>query len=117
MRNIVIALGALIMAASPAHATGGFQCRTAQKPVIEISVGFGHTAGVGLFAQRLIVGTREIAVDAPQWWLDDSEMRLLLVDRDRNGVVAELRAERKGATYDGSLDYRGKRYWVRCHES
>ena len=117
MRTFLIALPILAMLASPAHATGGWRCRTAAKPTIEITVAFGHTAGSALFAQRLQVDGRDVPVEAPQWWLDDSELRLVLTDPQANERLAVVRAMRKGDAYDGSVIYRGKRRWIRCYES
>ncbi|MEL7690375.1 hypothetical protein [Citromicrobium bathyomarinum] len=117
MHKRLIALTALALIASPAHATGGFQCRTAASPRIEITLAFGHTAGSGLFSRRLRVDGKEIAVDAPQWWLDDDELRVVLTDTQANERLAVVKAKRKGRAYDGSVVYRGKSHWVRCYES
>ena len=117
MRKHLLALSALALLASPAHATGGFQCRTAADPRIEINLGFGHTAGSALFSQRLRVDGEDISVDAPQWWLDDEELRLVLTDDQANERVAIVRARRNGDTFDGSVIYKGKRHWIRCYES
>ena len=117
MRKHLLALSALALLASPAYATGGFQCRTAADPRIEIMLGFGHTAGSGLFSQRLRVDGRDIPVDAPQWWLDDDELRLVLTDDQANERLAVVKARRNGGTYDGSVIYRGTSHWIRCYES
>ena len=116
MRTVLPALLALVLVSSPANATGGFTCRTASEPAIAIDLGFGHTAGSALFSQRLRVDGRNVAVEAPQWWLDDEELRLVLTDEQANERLAVVRATRKGATYDGSVAYEGKRHWIRCHE-
>ena len=117
MHKPLIALSALGLLASPANATGGFQCRTAASPRIEIMLAFGHSAGSALFSQRLRVDGKEIAVDAPQWWLDDSELRLVLTDRQANERLAVVKAVRKGDAYDGSVLYQGRHHWIRCRES
>ena len=118
MRYVIAlaALTALSFTAAPAHATGGFHCRTASEPKIEISVGFGHVVGTPIFGERLSVDGKDIPVEAPQWWLDDSELRLLLTDKQANERLAVVRATRNGDTYDGSVTYKGKRYWIRCYE-
>lgn len=116
MRKHLLALSALILLASPAHATGGFTCTTASKPTIQISVGFGHVAGAPIFGERLSVDGKDIPVEAPQWWLDDSELRLLLTDKQANERLAIVKAKRNGDTYDGSVTYQGKRHWIRCYE-
>ena len=122
MRNLLlspfaIALSTLVMIASPAHATGGVRCSTAAAPAIVITLGFGHVAGSALFSQRLQVDSETIAVAAPQWWLDDDELRVVLTDMQANEELAVIRAKRKGATYDGTVTYAGERHWIRCYES
>ena len=117
MRSLLIALPVFAMLASPAHATGGFVCRTAAEPAIEIAVGFGHTAGSALFAHRLQVDGRDVPVDAPQWWLDDGELRLVLTDPQANERLAVVKTVRKGDAYDGSVLYQGRHHWIRCRES
>ena len=117
MRYLILATAAAILASAPAHATGGFSCKTASDPQIAIDVGFGHTAGAALFSRRLHVGDEEIAVDAPQWWLDDDELRVLLTDTQANERLAVVKAKRKGDAYDGTVVYQGRRHWIRCRES
>ena len=117
MRYLILATAAAILASAPAHATGGVSCKTASDPQIAIDVGFGHTAGAALFSRRLHVGDEEIAVDAPQWWLDDTELRLVLVDNQAMERLAVVHATRNGATYDGSVRYNGQQHWIRCYES
>ena len=117
MRKYLIAFSALGLLASPAHATGGFQCRTAASPTIDIMLGFGHTAGSALFSERLRVDGKDIPVEAPQWWLDDSELRLVLTDAQANERLAVVKAKRKGDAYDGTVVYQGRRHWIRCRES
>ena len=117
MRYAVSAAAALLLAA-PAHATGGMQCSTASDPRIEISVGFGHTAGAALFAERLWVEDEDVPVEAPQWWLDGEELRLLLTDEQANERMAVVRARWNDAThsYDGTVEYRGRTSWIHCRE-
>lgn len=117
MRSHLIALPALALLASPAYATGGFQCRTAATPRIEITLGFGHTAGSALFSERVRVDGKDVPVDAPQWWLDDSELRLVLTDEQANERLAVVKAKRSGDAYDGSVIYQGRSHWIRCRES
>ena len=116
MRYLILASTAAILAAAPAHATGGMSCRTASDPEISIDVGFGHSAGSGLFMARLWVDGEDIAVQAPQWWLDGEELRLLLTDEQASERLAVVRATRNGDTYDGSVTYQGKSHWIRCYE-
>ncbi|WP_370178172.1 hypothetical protein [Alteriqipengyuania sp.] len=117
MRYAILSLAGLLLAA-PAHATGGFVCSTASEPKIEISVGFGHVPGAPIFGERLTVGGEDIPVEAPQWWLDGEELRLLLTDEQANEQVALVHARWNDAThtFDGTVEYRGRTSWVRCYE-
>ena len=119
MNRSLPCLPLLLAIAVPAHATGGFVCRTAGPKPVEISMGFGHVPGAPLLADatRLRDNGRNIPVTAPQWWLDDSELRLLLADRNALRRELILKARRNGAFYDGSIWRSGKRRWVRCREA
>ena len=113
-RLLAFALAAIV--ASPAYATGGFVCRTAGAAPVEVAVGFGHVPGSPLIARRLVERGREIPVRDAQWWLDNSELRVLLISPDAHREEVRVRATRNGHVYDGSLWRNGKRRWVRCRE-
>jgi len=119
MKYALLAPALLLGLAAPAHATGGFTCRTAGAKPITVSVGFGHVPGAPLLtdATRLIDNGRNIPVTAPQWWLDQSELRLLLVDPSAMRREVIVKTRRNGQVYDGNLWRGGKRYWVRCREA
>jgi hypothetical protein len=116
MRRILLALLLVIAAPSPAHATGGLVCRTAAPSRIVVSLGFPHGFGAPLFLTRLRDNGRDVPVSAPQWWLDNSEVRLLLFKPNEHRQELLLKAKRRGHAYDGSLWRNGKRRWVRCRE-
>lgn len=118
MNKPLIALPLVLFTAVPAQATGGMICRTAGPNPVQVSIGFGHAPGAPLIATatRLSENGRNIPVSAPQWWLDDSELRLLLVDPTAMRREAIVRTKRNGHVYDGSLWRGGKRRWVRCRE-
>ena len=118
MKTLLTALLILFLAA-PALATGGFTCRTAGPRPVVVSVGFGHVPGAPLLtdATRLLDNERNVPVIAPQWWLDDKELRILLADPGGMRREAIVKAKRNGRGYDGSLWRGGKRRWVRCLES
>jgi hypothetical protein len=118
MKRSRLALPLLLAFATPAQATGGFVCRTAGEHPIEVSIGFGHAPGASLIASatRLLDNGRQVPVIAPQWWLDGSELRLLLADPSAMRRELILKTKRNGPTYDGSLWRNGKRRWVRCRE-
>lgn len=116
MKRILIGI-ALLGIAAPAHATGGFTCRTAGTRPVEVNLGFGHVPGAPLILTRLLDNGRIVPVRAPQWWLDDDELRVLLTDPDSMRREAIVKARRNGPYYDGSLWRGGQRRWVRCRES
>ena len=107
---------ALIGFATPTHATGGLVCRTAGAKPIELSMGFGHVPGSPLLSARLLDGGRVVPVSAAQWWLDNKEVRLVLIGPNALKQELLLRATRNGHTYDGSVWRNGQRRWVRCRE-
>ena len=114
-----LALSAVLLCAfaTPAFATGGMTCRTAGARPVEVNVGFGHVPGAPIILSRLIDDGRNVPVSAPQWWLDDHEMRLVLVSPDAMRQELMLKVVRNGRVYDGSIWRGGKRRWVRCRES
>lgn len=112
---LVASLG-LAFVAAPAHATGGMQCRTADGSDVTISMGFGHVPGAPVVASHLWAKGRKIPVSAPQWWLDDKEMRAVLTDADGMRRLATLRAKANGHFYDGTVEWQGKRRWIRCRQ-
>jgi hypothetical protein len=115
MKKALLQLSLLAVSA-PAHATGGLVCRTAGARPIEVAVGFGHVAGSPLISARLLDNGRNVPVSRAQWWLDQSEVRLLLVDPQASQRELILRARRSGQVYDGNLWRGGHRRWVRCRE-
>jgi hypothetical protein len=118
MHRLLPAVLLALFAAGPAHATGGFVCRTAGPNPVMISIGFGHAVGAPLIASatRLSDNGRNVPVVAPQWWLDTSEFRLLLADPSAMRREAVIKTKRNGQVYDGSLWREGKRRWIRCRE-
>lgn len=106
---------AAVIAAAPAQATGGLNCRTVGAKPIEINLVIGHVPGSPLAGVRLLDGGRKVPASASQWWLDKTELRLLLVAPSHERELL-LRARRNGEHYDGSLWRGGKRSWVRCRE-
>ena len=116
MKRILFAL-LLGVIASPAQATGGFVCRTAGAAPIELSLGFGHVPGSPLIATRLTDNRRHVPVKSAQWWLDNQELRLVLIDPTAMRQELVIRARRNGHVYDGSLWRNGAQRWVRCRES
>ena len=118
MNRLPFAIALLMLGAAPAHATGGFVCRTAGSQPIQVSIGFGHVPGSPLLkdATRLTDNGRNVPVTAPQWWFDGTELRLVLADPAGMRREAIVKAKRNGYVYDGSLWRDGRRRWVRCRE-
>lgn len=116
MKRMLLAAALIAGVAVPAHATGGLVCRTAGARPIEVSVGFGHVPGSPLILTRLTDNGRQIPAKHAQWWLDQAEVRLLLIAPNADREELKVRARRNGSVYDGSLWRGGKRRWVRCRE-
>lgn len=116
MKRILLALPLTLFATSPAYSTGGLVCRTAGSRPIEVSMVVGHTAVASVVSARLSDRGRNVPVSVAQSWLEPSEIRLDLVDRNATRHELRLRARKNGAFYDGSLWRASKRRWVRCRE-
>lgn len=116
MKRLFFALSCAL-AAAPAHATGGMVCRTAGARPVEVALGFGHVPGSPLIATRLTDNKRAVPVKSAQWWLDDKELRLVLISPDAMRQELVLITRRNGHVYDGSLWRGGLQRWVRCRES
>ena len=110
----VFALAALF--ASPAYATGGLVCRTAGPRPIESALVISHTALPSIVSARLSDNGRDVPVTVAQSWLEPSELRLDLMDKNATRHELRLRAKRTGRVYDGSIWRLGQRRWVRCRE-
>jgi len=117
MNKLLLALPVALLAATPAHASGGLICRTAGARPLEVSLVIGHTAVSSLVSARLSDGGRDVPVTIAQSWLDSNELRLDLVDRNAARHEARLRVRRTGQFYDGSIWRGGQRRWVRCREA
>ncbi|HVM22339.1 MAG TPA: hypothetical protein VM308_03415 [Sphingomicrobium sp.] len=117
MKRLIPFTALAALGATSAQATGGMTCKTAGPRAIEVSVGFGHVAGAPIIASRLIDNGRAIPVRAPQWWLDNQELRLVLTDPAGQRREAIIKTRRNGLVYDGSLWRGAQRRWVRCRES
>ena len=116
MKALLLFAPLAALATSPAYATGGLICRTAGARTIEVSMGFGHVPGSPLILVRLLDNGRQIPARSAQWWLDNSEVRLLLIDPEARREQLRLRAKRNGHVYDGSIWRAGQRRWIRCRE-
>jgi len=102
--------------ASPAYATGGLVCRTAEPRPVESALVIGHTAVSSIVSARLTDNGRDVPVTVAQSWFEPNEVRLDLVDKNATRHELRLRAKRNGRFYDGSIWRSGQRRWVRCRE-
>ncbi|MGE3690744.1 MAG: hypothetical protein AB7F98_05125 [Novosphingobium sp.] len=117
MKRFLFALPMLLAAAAPAYATGGFSCETRGAKKIEVNIVFTHTTGGGLVGATLIDNDKEIPTEKAQWWLDGTELRLLLTDPDLEREEVEIRVRGSGEVMVGTLKRGGRTYRVRCEES
>jgi len=106
-----------LLAAVPAHATGGLMCQTAGARLIDLRLVVSHTAVSVLVSAQLIDQGRDVPVTLAQGWIEPAEIRLDLTNHMATRHELRLRATRNGAYYDGSLWRAGKRHWVRCREN
>jgi len=117
MKKALFSLPLLAAMTSPAHATGGMTCKTADPNPIEVSIVIGDAAGPPLASGRMVDDGQSVGVKAIQWWFDPTEIRLLLVDPDATRTELTLKAKRNGQFYDGVVVRSGRTRWVRCRES
>lgn len=116
MKRIILALPLILLSATPARATGGMVCSTAGALPAHVSLTLGHVVGSPLVGAHLTDLGRPVPVKQAQWWLDRSELRLLLVDPQALREEARIKAIRKGSVYDGTIWRNGARRWIRCRE-
>ncbi|MGQ0560147.1 MAG: hypothetical protein ACT4OE_11315 [Sphingosinicella sp.] len=113
MRYLLAAL--LLIAGSPALATGGISCRTTDGSGIVLNGAVGHTITLPLVGARLTVNGGAIATEVGRSWIDAREIRVDLVDPGAMRFEAQLRARmlpRNRAA--GTLRRGGRVHPVRC---
>ena len=121
MKRAVLVVTPLLLAASPAFATGGFNCRADDGSGLALAGTVGHTITSPLVGARLELGGRILSTaDAqPQIaigrsWIDDREIRVDLIDSQALRLEAELRATRDRRGWRGTLTRDGARRQVIC---
>ena len=117
MKKLLLALPLVLLAEAPAHATSGMVCGTAGPNPVEVSIVIGNTVGSPIVSGRLLDDGTSVEVRAVQWWLDASELRLLLVNPEATREEVLLKAKKNGRNYDGTLVRSGGSRWVRCREA
>lgn len=112
---------ALLLAATPALATGGFECRTTDGSDIALNGVTGHGIVTPLVGARLHVGdtlltsqSDDATIAVAQSWIDGERLWLDLVDPQALRFEARLRATVKGHAATGTLVRDGRTHPVRC---
>ena len=112
----------LLFAATPAFATGGFDCRTTDGSDIMMSGTIGRVIGAPLVAAHLQVDGRMIGTNDPEpqiaiarSWIDQHEIKVDLADAQAERFAAELRVRltRRGDG-NGTLIRDGRTHPVYC---
>jgi hypothetical protein len=120
-RSLLLALP-LLFAATPAFATGGFDCRTTDGSDIMMSGTIGRVIGTPLVAAHLQVDGRTLGTNDPEpqiaiarSWIDQHEIKVDLVEGQAERFAAELRVRltRRGDG-NGTLVRDGRTYQVYC---
>jgi hypothetical protein len=122
MRYALCAALTVLTAATPALATGGFDCRTTDRSGLRVSGVTGRGIVTPLVSARLVEGRRTLSTSGErpllaigQSWIDAREIRLDLVDPQALRFEARLRAKvmpRNQAT--GTIVRGGRTHPVRC---
>ena len=121
MRHALLFVG-LAFAASPAFATGGFECRAEDRSGIRMDGVVGHVIASPLISARLLTPGRTYSTAGPtpqlaigRSWLDAREIRVDLVDLRATRFEAQLRVRimlrNQGV---GTLVRAGRTHPVRC---
>ena len=99
MKRALLLAMPLLLAASPALATGGFDCRTTDRSDMVMSGTIGRVIGTPLVAAHLRIGDRTLATTDPEpeitivrSWIDAREIKVDLADPQAERFVAQLRA-------------------------
>lgn len=112
----------MLLCASPALATGGFECWTEDRAIV-LTGSFGNAVGMRMDAAWLRIGERRLATHgedaelgiARSWLDEEGEIRVDLVARGQDRYAARLRArivrDRAGA---GTLERDGVTHRVQC---
>ena len=117
MRQLLFLWPLLFCSASPASATGGMSCSTSGPKPTEVHMVFGHAVGAPLISAQLLENGAEVPTEKAQWWLDRSELRLLLIDPNAEREEVLIKAKARGGFYVGTLRRRARTLRIRCEES
>jgi len=111
----------LLLAATPAWATGGIECRTTDRSGIELFISFGNGLGWNIDGALLQIGDRALQAGWPDTplmvvrrWNDFVETRIELADRQSEQPEVAMRARWRRGVATGTLVRRGVTHPVRC---
>jgi hypothetical protein len=125
LRLAIFATGGAL--ASPALATGGVFCEKpgdAKAPALSLIIGHGYPGPV--VGATLIDGERELSTmgNKPplllvQAWVDSKQILIELADAKamKRAVLLTARTINAEGEAAGTLEYKGRKYAVRCGES
>jgi hypothetical protein len=122
MKRILLGIVPLLFAASPALATGGFDCATTDGSRIVMSGTIGRVIGTPLIAAHLRIGDQPtVSTGGPEApfaivrsWIDAREIRVDLADPGANQFEAQLRVRITRGRATGTLLRGGVTHPVRC---
>ena len=122
MKRFLFWAAPLLLAASPAAATGGFDCRSTDGSNIALSGAVGHVIGNPVVTAHLRLGERTLTTADPEpplviarSWLDDERIWVDLADPQLSRFEAQLRVRiGAGWTATGTLIRDGRSHPVRC---
>ena len=127
MRYAFAAAG--LLCATPAFATGGFECRPVSGTGPTLTIGIGHGPSMRPFAVWIREGKRILSTNRAegeplmvgQSWIDGQYLWLDLLDANAVRFEAKLRAsfqpKMRGRPAIGALVRNGRTYRVRCIEA
>ena len=114
-------LAIALLAASPALATGGFDCRATDGSGVGMSGTIGRVVGYPVIGASLHLGERTLSTyDEPpviaigRSWVDEREIRVDLVDANAERFEAQLRVRVTRRRVAGTLVREGRTHPVRC---
>ena len=123
MKRFPLLILPLAFAATPAFATGGFECRTTDRSAIVLGGSFGNSLGTPIDAiylelpgrQRLWTADRPYSLFIVRSWLDGEEIRVDLQEQGGDDFAAQLRVRFvRDRIATGTLLRNGVRHPARC---
>jgi hypothetical protein len=113
MKRILLLGPALLLAAAPAHATGGFECWTPDRGIVLIG-SFGNSVGMPM-ERTLRTSGEDAQIVIMRQWIGEGEVRVDLAARNEERLEARLRARLEAeGTGSGTLERDGATHRVRC---